>query len=690
MSKHIIINAKNLQVALSEAAHEFQVPESELTGELLSREGENTKYQITHTPPPKDDNTLKNTDLLLDKLEGEIEEIETNEIVEGFTSEELNEKGLIGDKKVEIKRSQFTKSTKEKEYTFCTGVEYYVCDLYTNIDELPFADIEHLADVFPGTELAKKKSKVVYTDPNKFKIQSVFTDNYLKVCNVDISYENQNLIFKSLVKGKVVLFNDQIYVIISDVDGYCKLKIAPDKMSVKADLSPSKGNGEPLSLQNIRSQLHKLGVIFGINDKVIQENITLAQETGQAMHGIVIVEGLEPVNGEDAAFILNFSKETEFDDFRILPDGRVDYRKRAKIKIVQEGKLLAKITEPGKGTDGRDVFGDFVKAKDGDQQILYAGENVKKSENGLEFYATNDGQPVLNKNILNVFSHYLVPGDVDYNSGNIEFDGNVTINGNVLPGFEVKAKGDIIVMGTVDSAMLDAGRDIKVIGGIIGNNDIVVKCGRNLLTTFLQNAFIEVQGDVIIKDSTVHSEIYSTGNVVLREGKGSIVGGLVHALKSVDAKIIGSRSETKTRVVVGQDFLVKKMIDEFTKAKEFCQNNIEKIETFLKPLLQLIKNGTTIDVNKKQRLALVLKKHQELNNHYKMMEAKIKAITQSSKSNVKAVVKVHQTVYPDVSISIKELSTKIHEKASYVNFYIDVQKNQIVKSIYKTYTRTSI
>ena len=68
----------------------------------------------------------------------------------------------------------------------------------------------------------------------------------------------------------------------------------------------------------------------------------------------------------------------------------------------------------------------------------------------------------------------MIKGNVDYDYGNIDFNGSVHITGSVLPGFTVKAKGDIVVDKNVEDAYLEAGGDINVKMGISGKGSCKV------------------------------------------------------------------------------------------------------------------------------------------------------------------------------------------------------------------------
>ena len=50
--------------------------------------------------------------------------------------------------------------------------------------------------------------------------------------------------------------------------------------------------------------------------------------------------------------------------------------------------------------------------------------------------------------------------DVNVKSGHVDFEGSVIVTHNVEPGMRINAKGDITVMGTVESGNLSAAGNI--------------------------------------------------------------------------------------------------------------------------------------------------------------------------------------------------------------------------------------
>jgi hypothetical protein len=314
-------------------------------------------------------------------------------------------------------------------------------------------------------------------------------------------------------------------------------------------------------------------------------------------------------------------------------------------------------------------MGNALKAKDAEARKLFPGENVSCFKDSSELIAETDGQVSLNGNVVSVFEHYYVNGDVDYSIGNIDFNGNVTIKGMVLTGFEVKATGDIIVMKGVESAEVRAGRDVKISGGIIGGGDHIVCCGRNLYVNHLQNAHVEAQGDVHIANSCVQSLIYCNGKVVLRNLKGAIVGGMVNALCGVEARTIGTGFGTKTEIAVGKDFLIQKTVEELNTAVDFQCNNLQKIDKVLMPLLEMVKKGIALDVEKKDKLKLIIEKRSQIQKSISIMENKRAELEKQVPENVVAMVKIQGTIFADVTVRIKEHFKQISDPVEHVTIF---------------------
>ncbi|MBN1981329.1 MAG: DUF342 domain-containing protein [Chitinivibrionales bacterium] len=610
-------------------------------------------------------------DRLLDLLEENILSIEAEEILKGFNLDDIDRKS-VSQEIVKINRSKYSEVKSDSEFIFSADVEYVSINLYTAIEEVPFDEFEFLKDVEPNCCIARKNFDDHPNEENPSDPLEPYTSEYQQKANVTVKADLNCLYFISRIAGKVILFNGAIYVKSGDLDATAEIIISADMMKAEVRLMASRGKGKPLTSGLVLQAMRDKKIVFGIDMKAIEEHVESLQSSKKTSLIFIGARGAEPVRGEDAKVTMHFSEDTVSEDFQISPDGRVNYRKKANIAIVHVGDVLAEVSDIGQGTNGMDVVGNTIKALPGDSKVLYAGDNVLVSPDGKKFIANIDGKPQLINNILHVYQNYLVPGDVDFNCGNITFEGNITIQGSILAGFEVKASGDVIVMGNCSGGSIESGRDIRVLGGIIGGTPSArILCGRNCFATYVQNGHLEVQGDLTIIKSCIQSKVFSTGSVFLRETKGAIIGGTTCALNSILVSDIGSNLGTKTELIVGHDFLIKKLQQQYIEAKEFCTVNIQKIEQVLKPLRNFIVKHTEISDQQKQRIALVIKKHRELKKRLELIDVKLKIIDKASKSNAKAVIKVRETAHADVKITIMDNTIILNRDYKYCTFFLN-------------------
>lgn len=629
---------------------------------------------INNNPAHNEDDELES---FLEMVEKQLSMIEVQELVDGITGDDLKMKGYVGDKNLEFKKPlSFDKKTEH-------GIEIEETIVFsqrnnTDISEAGLDTIQYLPDIAPGTLIGHLTIPSGKSGSDSRVISLFCSDTYMTKSNIDVGINGDKLIFTSKIKGKVVLLNSVPYVIPSDKDGYFLIKTSPDNMRAAIDLYPARGDGKFVTFEEVLNELERKGITRGVKQTSIKEYVEQVQNTKTEVLDMVIAEGKEPVNGQDAQIEYLFPNADTAFNFRILPNGRVDYRRKAEIPVIKKGGVLVRIGLPSKGQDGFDISGKVLKATDGRVPILFPGENVTVSKDEREFIAECDGQISLNGKVLSVYRHYLVDGDVDFERGNIEFDGNITIKGSVLEGATVKASGSVIIMKNIESANVYAGCDVKVVGGIFNRNrDSIVVCGRNLEVYHLQNAKLEVQGDIHVGSSCIHSTVYCNGKMYVQNQKGVIVGGVINVLDGVDAKNIGTEMGVKTEIIAGNDYLVQKTISEFRKTLDIYKDNLEKIDRVLLPLMRLIKNKLAMSLEKKNRLAIVLEKRKKILKNKEMMEWKLQDIEGRITADIKATIKVREVLSPDVVIRIKDRSKKIHTPCHNVTVYYDKGKKEL-------------
>jgi uncharacterized protein (DUF342 family) len=162
---------------------------------------------------------------------------------------------------------------------------------------------------------------------------------------------------------------------------------------------------------------------------------------------------------------------------------------------------------------------------------------------------------------VSVEETFTVQGDVDYHVGNIDFDGSVIIAGDVLPEFQIRAKGNVEVFGTVDDAVIEAGGDVIVQYGIFSKGFGHVTAKGDVRAKHCENVAISARR-IHIASSAVNSTLNARELVEVLRNPGTLVGGAARAGTYVLANVFGSELGTRTDVIVGDPTEYDQQIEE--------------------------------------------------------------------------------------------------------------------------------
>lgn len=417
-----------------------------------------------------------------------------------------------------------------------------------------------------------------------------------------------------------------------------------------------------------RSFLQSQGIKFGIQEDIVRRFVQNPKEYFFSKTPIAI--GVEPQHGENGR--IRYSVPIE-DDKHYKPtendEGIVDFKEVNRLNNVRRGQLIAELLPPSPGRSGTAVTGEPIAHKSGKAAIFKIGKNVVLNPEQTAMYAAIDGLvTVTDKGKLNVFPVYEVNGNVDYSTGNIDFVGTVVIRGNVLTGFKVSASGDIRVIGGVEGAELYSEGSIEITGGIIGYNKGLVKAGKTVKSSFIQDGNVIAGEDVVVTQSIMHSNIRAARDVICSGTKGLIVGGNIQAGEKVTARIIGNPMSTTTAIEVGVLPELRNELNELRQQVKDIMTNLDKSEKALALLDQLASLGklTPDKVEMRSKLGMT-KKSQML----EMGEIKdrILNIEKALEDTGRARVEVLKMIYGGSKIVIGRYTKYIKEPISRMSFY---------------------
>jgi uncharacterized protein (DUF342 family) len=322
------------------------------------------------------------------------------------------------------------------------------------------------------------------------------------------------------------------------LDYYVNVTVANDKLSASIHFTNCDENFK-CTKEQLEEILKKNFIIYGINHDVLSRITNNPQE--YLLSKTIVATGDTPIDGENGyiKFLYDLSRQSKKP--MELEDGTVDYKEVASINNVRKGELIAERVPAKDGIHGKAVTGEVVFAKAGKEDRFKIGKNVVTDAERMFLFAAIDGMVTsTDRDKINVFPIFEVNGDVDYNTGNIDFVGTIVIRGNVRTGFKIKAAGDIRVIGSVEGAELEAAGSIEISAGIIGQNKGLIKAAKNVKTAFIQDGTVIAGEDVLVSQSIMHSTIRSGRDVICQGVKGLIVGGMVQAGEKVVARTIGN------------------------------------------------------------------------------------------------------------------------------------------------------
>ncbi len=458
----------------------------------------------------------------------------------------------------------------------------------------------------------------------------------------------------------------------ASVDSDLMVLISRDEMSAELVLFPPCGGGCVKSTDEIMEIiLEKWGVTFGLDKHVIGK----AADNREYYTPIPIAQGKPAEKGEDGRIIFLFNTEHNYAP-KIDEDGSADYKSLNVFENVSEGQVVASIILPGEGTEGCTVKGNSIPPEKGVEAKLPLVKNVALSEDGQSLIALKSGRIDYIGKRVEVTDVYRVAGDVDMSVGNIRFEGDVLVSGNVISGLVIEADGMIEVRGYVEGSTLIAGKDIILKKGMQGMGKGKLVAGGNIIAKFLEYCDIKANGD-ITADYIVHCTA-TAGESIMMKGKfGKIVGGTARAAKTITANFIGAVSNELTVLELGASPESRTRHSELIETRNQIREQLEKINNVAKVFNTKNDSSDRRDMREK-----LIRAKNQLEQQYENTLEEIETLNKILKKDSGARLNVIKSIFPNVKVTIDSSLTTIKNQIDFATFRYS--KGEIVSSICET------
>ncbi len=248
---------------------------------------------------------------------------------------------------------------------------------------------------------------------------------------------------------------------------YLKIDILPELKLILKDKEASnhliietevKESKSPVLLKDdVNSYLQEKNIVYGIKEENINQLINDNKSSKT-----LIAEGKEPVKGEDARIInTSLYKRHDIKDF-------------TNIESFVKGDMIAYKVSANTGEEGIDIYGNSIKPKPAKEINLKAGDGVIISKDGLKAVAQKSGRASFdeynNTTKISIISEYIIKGNVDKTTGNINYQGDLFITGNINDYFDINVSHNIQVGGNIANArIVSASGNLKVRNNIIAS-----------------------------------------------------------------------------------------------------------------------------------------------------------------------------------------------------------------------------
>ncbi len=415
--------------------------------------------------------------------------------------------------------------------------------------------------------------------------------------------------------------------------------------------------------KEIMRKLNEKGISFGIKNSVLLGNLENNKQ-------ILVAEGIAPMDGTDSEV-----KLYEMNDAKpeVKEDGNVDHYELNLINRVNAGDWLGERTDPREGSPGRTVKGSTILPARGNLLPLFYDRNTVKevyADGKTTLYARINGAVHYDGERIGVSNHLEITSNVDFKTGNIEFDGFLTVKGSIEDSFSVEASRDIEILGDFGLGSVKGIESkegsIYIKGGIAGKNKAVIRSRKNIYTKFVSDTTILCEGSVHIGFYCLNSTIKAK-EVILDSPRSQIIGGNIEADIRVAASIIGSSSEKRTTVVVN-GFNRKVLKGNLIKLTELIESTKADL---VKAKQEVAVYTNTSGLSREQMMTFerIKENYFEIRDQLKLLEEERKTLTGYLKTAGEGEISVWKKIYPNTMLEIKGTIKEISRPLLGTKFY---------------------
>ncbi len=343
-----------------------------------------------------------------------------------------------------------------------------------------------------------------------------------------------------------------------------------ERTEARLAIEPDPENLDTITADQLVTALKNNNVVAGISKKsLFALRDKFNHDTCKPLSTVIARSSpKKPVSQHSYKFHFAISKNIG----RIRGSDKIDYKSKGIIEFFNPGDILLEITLGHNGSPGRLVDGTILKNDPLKPLRRYkCGPGVSLDENAtrLVYQATISGQPLLDGDTLSISETLQLDGDVNLETGHINFKGPIEVKGCLLADFHITSNANISIGKTLSGSVRTKG-NLIVKGGIIGSKSEKIAVAGNLTCEYISASNrLQTGGSITVSKHIINSQIISGKTVSCQE---MITGdSKITAFYGVTCEELGSEQGSNTTIEVGE------ALDLYEK--------IKKIDEFMEPLI---------------------------------------------------------------------------------------------------------
>ncbi len=434
--------------------------------------------------------------------------------------------------------------------------------------------------------------------------------------------------------------------------------VSEDKMSVTLSITQPT-NDAVIGVRDVMRALREYDIKQGIKKDVIK------QMTDEKLYftDMVIAEGKPAVRGEDGRFEFHFRKEVKSEP-KLLPNGAVDYKGIELFETVEKGQVIADYIAATAGEFGYDVHGNILTPERGHDLPALKGKGFYISEDKKQYIADITGIiEWVDDETIEIRNVYVVTGNVDLSVGNINFDGDVDISGDVESGFMISASGNVSIGGNCEACSIYAGRDVLIKGGVQGRGTSEIVAGGVIIGQFFESCTIRAEGNITCT-YLLNCDTVTEAFLQVAGRRGVIIGGHTTAKTGLECFGIGNVAESKSIVEVGVGDGDTRAYQELMDRCEKVQKDIDTLEEGIEKIMAMPERDEKVEAFYDQLTKALYTQKKEIKGL--LEEREIKIFKMSQQQN--ATIEVKGTVYPGTRVFISSVVYLVRDTLKNVIF----------------------